>query len=111
MERIFLSIISCFIAARMSLSIVNFFSNPFLHFDMVGGLFTLGEVGFDSGDFDFGFFESGDDDFTFSFSAAFLAALATLFYAVSLGWSYLRDTFGDCVVISFTPIVSGSESL
>ena len=106
-ERIYLSIISRFIAALISLSIVNFFSKSFLSFDTCG-LFILGVEGFDSGDFDLGFFVLGDLDLDFSF-AAFLAALATLLYAVSLG-SCLSDTFGDYVVISFAPMVSGSES-
>ena len=68
----------------------------------MGGLFTLGVGGdFNCGDFDLGDFDVGGD---FDF-----LTFAVPFYCVNLGCC-LCDSFGDCVVISFTPIVSGSES-
>ena len=80
---------------------VNFFSKSFFSFD-VGGLFTLG-VGdpFNCGDFDLGDFDVGGD-----FD---LLPFAGRFYCVNLACC-LCDSFGECVVISCPPMVSGSES-
>ena len=86
--------INCFIAALMSLSITNFFSNAYLSsffFDDRGLLFLGGDFDFDG---DFEFLRFGDNSTSLRRGRC------------------LWESLGECVVAnSFTPIVSGSESL